>query len=266
MPVHWYYNREALDADYPDLSTCQAPLSHHPNSILWRSEFTPVSEKADILHEQVAGAGEYDPTLWAEHYIGLMLTPDWHRATYLEEYHRAFFNRYASGKKLLKCGISDEHIGGLVTAPALIAALLSSDHRQTVKEHVTLTHRHSNVLRAADCLTRLIQAISEGTLLREALMKAAGDWSTTCKAETESRQPDRTVIGQRLSPACYVDQAFPASLYLAWKYHDDFPSAALANAKAGGDNCQRGAVVGALVAAEVMRTNSQFNINPFPLD
>jgi ADP-ribosylglycohydrolase len=41
----------------------------------------------------------------------------------------------------------------------------------------------------------------------------------------------------------------PASLYLAWKYHDNFEAGILANAMCGGDNCHRGAVVGSLLAA-----------------
>ncbi|MDB4265312.1 ADP-ribosylglycohydrolase family protein [bacterium] len=296
MPVHWYYDREALDRDYPHLDTFRAPLPHHPDSILWRSNFTPLNEKADILgdqapfwgqrnihyhqnlkagentanfklaqalHEQVSAHGDYDPTRWVLRYIELMLTPNWHRDTYLEEYHRAFFNRYAAGKNILKCGISDEHIGGLATVPALLAALPEGDQRQTIKTHVTLTHRHSNVLRAADCLTRLLQEIAGGTPLRAALMTAAGDWFSTRKATDWSRQPDRSVIGQRFSPACYIAQAFPASLYLAWKYHDDLPGAIIANAKVGGDNCHRGAVVGSLVAAEVFRSSGKFDSNLF---
>ncbi|MFT6595146.1 MAG: hypothetical protein ACJAT3_001118, partial [Akkermansiaceae bacterium] len=39
MPIHWYYNREAIDADYPDLSSYRAPLPQHPDSILWRSQY-----------------------------------------------------------------------------------------------------------------------------------------------------------------------------------------------------------------------------------
>ena len=292
MPVHWYYNREALDIDYPELSTYCSPLSHHPDSILWRSQYEPVSKDADILHDQAQywgqpgihyhqnlSAGEntvnfklaqalyshvqnhgYEPTEWITLYIKLMQTPGWHRDTYVEEYHRAFFTRYASGKKLLKCGISDEHIGGLATVPALIAALPEGDHRQLIKDHVTLTHRHSNVLRAADCITRLLTLISDGQPLREALMHAAGDWFSTRKAKTWSQQPDRVIIGQKFSPACYIDQAFPASLYLAWKYHDDFHAAIIANAKVGGDNCHRGAIVGSLVAAEVMRVTGKFDL------
>jgi ADP-ribosylglycohydrolase len=55
------------------------------------------------------------------------------------------------------------------------------------------------------------------------------------------------VIGRRVSPACYIAEAFPASLYLAWKYAEDFEGGITANANVGGDNCHRGAVLGALI-------------------
>lgn len=286
MPVHWYYDRAALDLDYPELFPPQAPKEFHPDSIFWRSHYEALNEKGEIIHDksawgergihyhrnlsagentmnfklaqalydQVTEAGNYDIERWAETYVELMLTPGWHNDTYIEEYHRGFFTRYAHGKKLLKCGIKDEHIGGLATVPALVAALADrslDEVKPVVKAHVTLTHRHSNVLRAADCLTRLLHHIISGTPLRQALMEAAGDWFSTKKAEKWSAQPDRFIIGQRLSPACYIDQSFPASLYLAWKYHDDFDAAIEANARVGGDSCHRGAVVGSLVAANV---------------
>ena len=290
MPVHWYYDRDALDRDYPELREFRAPLRCHPDSILWRSEYTALNEKADILHDQapfwgqrnvhyhqnlaagentanfklarllfqqVTAAGRYSEEAWLALYIEKMRTPGWHRDTYLEEYHRGFFTRYAQGKEPRKCGIKDEHIGGLATVPALVAALQQSgapaqrpgreEIRQAVKAHVVLTHRHSNVLRAADCLTRLLLDLSEEVPLREALMQCAGDWFSTNKAATWARQPDRTIVGGKLSSACYIDQAFPAALYLAWKYHDDFDAAITANARVGGDNCHRGAVAGSLV-------------------
>ncbi|MGC6426148.1 MAG: ADP-ribosylglycohydrolase family protein [Akkermansiaceae bacterium] len=285
MPVHWYYDRPALDRDYPDLLPLQAPKPFHPDSIFWRSHYEPVNEKGDIIHDksawgergihyhrnlsagentmnfklaqalydQVRKSGRYEIEAWARQYVHLMLTPGWHDDTYIEEYHRGFFTRYAQGKPLLKCGIRDEHIGGLATVPALVAALDQTpleEVRPIIKSHVALTHRHSNVLRAADCLTRLLHHLRDGTPLRQALMEAAGDWFSTKKAEKWSRQPDRIIIGERLSPACYIDQSFPASLYLAWKYHDDLAAAIEANARVGGDSCHRGAVVGSLVAAQ----------------
>ena len=289
MPVHWYYNREALDMDYPDLSRFCSPLKLHPDSILWRSEYTAHNAKGNILHDQAAfwgqrnvhyhqnltagentanfklakllydqvtKAGSYCEKAWLDLYIEKMLTPGWHRDTYLEEYHRGFFTLYAQGKDPRKCSIKDEHIGGLATVPALIAALMDvgqaqslgrEEIRQTVKNHVTLTHCHSHVLRAADCLTNLLIDLSDEVPLREAIMHSAGDWFSTKRATTWAHQDDRAIVGRKLSTACYIDQAFPAALYLAWKYCDDFDAAITANAKVGGDNCHRGAVVGSLV-------------------
>ena len=52
MPVHWYYDRNALDRDYGDFDDYLAPKNPHPDSILWRSNYQPINSKADILHEQ----------------------------------------------------------------------------------------------------------------------------------------------------------------------------------------------------------------------
>jgi ADP-ribosylglycohydrolase len=60
---------------------------------------------------------------------------------------------------------------------------------------------------------------------------------------------DLDVIGGLLSPACYIDQSFPSVLYLAARYPNDFEAALVANTNVGGDNCHRGAVLGALLGA-----------------
>ncbi len=61
------------------------------------------------------------------------------------------------------------------------------------------------------------------------------------------------MVGQWLSPACYIPGAFAASLYLAWKYADDFESGIIANTNVGGENCHRGAVIGALLGGAAGR-------------
>ena len=283
MPVHWYYNREALQAEYGPVDHFQAPRNPHPDSILWRSIYTPLNEEADILREQARywghhgvhyhqflSAGEntlnyrlaaelvhwaserggYDPDAWLERYVEVMRTPGWHQDTYVEEVHRGFFTKQAQGKALRKCAIRDEHIGSLAQVPALCHVLQDvslKELRRSVKEHVGLTHKHANVLRAADTLTRILWYLREGDSLEETLQKRAGDWISLKKAERWLTQPDTHVVGQRFSPACYIDEAMPASLYLAWKYADTFSEAIQANAEVGGDNCHRGAVVGSIV-------------------
>jgi ADP-ribosyl-[dinitrogen reductase] hydrolase len=285
MPVHWYYDREALRAEYGILTGYLAPRHPHSGSILWRSQYSAANEKGEILHDQAvywgqrgihyhqflkagentlnfqlarelvrccAETGTYDPDRWLARYIDFMLTPGRHRDTYVEEYHRGFFTRYSQGRPPRKCAIADGHIGGLAQVPALCHVLQDAslaDLRAHVKEHVGLTHSHGNVQRAADTLARLLFRIREGLSLREAIRREAGDWISGSKADGWLAQADTHVIGQRFSPACYIEESMPASLYLAWKYHDDFVSGVLANAQVGGDNCHRGAVVGSLLGA-----------------
>ena len=295
MPVHWYYDRAALRDEYGEINTYLAPRNPHTGSILWRSEYTALNEQGEILHDQAqywgqrgihyhqfleAGEntlnfqlatellrlseknGSYDSDEWLAHYIDFMLTPGSHRDTYLEEYHRGFFTKHSQGKPPRKCAIQDEHIGGLAQIPALCFILEDLDLpqlRAAVKQHVGLTHAHANVQRAADTLARLLFRIREGLPLREAIQREAGDWISGNKAEKWSTQPDTHVIGQRFSPACYIAESMPASLYLAWKYHDSFDAGITANAMVGGDNCHRGAVVGALLGAAQAPTEKWLN-------
>ena len=63
------------------------------------------------------------------------------------------------------------------------------------------------------------------------------------------KEPDETVIGRRFSTACYVEDAVPAVIYLALKYHHDPQKALIVNTNLGGDNAGRGAILGAILGA-----------------
>jgi ADP-ribosylglycohydrolase len=284
MPVHWYYDQAALDRDYGVIAGYLAPRNPHPDSILWRSSYTPAGPRGDILREQAAfwgrrgihyhqflEAGEntlnqllaielaamireeggYDPAHWLDRYITFMLEPGRHRDTYVEEYHRHFFTNYAAGRKPLLCGGSDVHIGGLVPVPAIVAALgpTHPDLREIVQTHVGLTHGDEGVLRAADVLVRLLVRLAAGEELRGAILAEGSDWISAAKLRQWERHSDRKVVGGILSPACYIPDAFPAALFLAWRHAGDFAEGVCANARVGGDSCHRGAVVGSLLGA-----------------
>ena len=284
MPVHWYYDRAALVRDYGNVRDFVAPKNPHADSILWRSEYTPLNERGDILHgqakywgqrgihyhqflragentlnlqlakvltESLIEGGGYDADNYLCRYIRFMLTPGQHRDTYVEEYHRKFFTAYARGTAPRKCAGSDIHIGGLAHVGVLCAFFAGDAEaaRAAVREHINLTHRSDEVLAAGDALARILCAVAAGANFREAIFGHTSDWFSKRKAGLWSREPDEVVIGHRVSPACYIADAFPASLYLAWKYADDFESGVIANTNVGGDNCHRGAVVGALLGA-----------------
>lgn len=65
-----------------------------------------------------------------------------------------------------------QHIGGLSTVPALSSSLALTGHslsqiRETVKEHVMLTHNHAGVLQAADILVNILWAVAEEGIISE---------------------------------------------------------------------------------------------------
>lgn len=284
MPAHWYYNRTRLHSDYGEISDFVAPRNPHPGSILWRSQYTAANPKGEILHDQarywgqaevhyhqflkagentlnlklalllgrtLSAEGRYDADSYLDAYIGFMTTPGNHKDTYLEECHREFFKRYSRGLRPRKCGGEDIHIGGL----ASVAVLCAWTHGEAaeavplVREHVSLTHRSRETLQAAETLTRMLCDLLHGEGMTEALKRRAPSWLKMNDAIKWGREPDTVVVGQRFSPACYIKEAFPATLYLAWKYADDLESGLIANANLGGDNCHRGAALGGLLGA-----------------
>lgn len=282
MPGHWYYDRAKLARDYGDLDHFQAPREPHPDSILWRSHYECPGPRGDILQGRVKWwgrrgvhyhrellAGEntlnlrlasrlgewlkervhYCVRAWLEEYIGFMLDPHSHKDTYIEEYHRAFFSRVGRGEEPSACRGNDPHIGGLAPVPVFCALLTGEEALAAIREHVGFSHS-PEVVQAALAFAKMLSDVVAGSSPREAIARHCAPFAQPEILETWSRSDDLAVVGAKLSSACYIRDAFPASLFFAWKYAGRFRKGLVANARAGGDNCHRGVVVGALLGAE----------------
>ncbi len=220
---------------------------------------------ARVLLRSLVSKGDYDKKDFLQAYISFMTTPDQHNDTYAESYHRDFFANYAKGIDPENCAGAEGHdtasIGGLVSLPMVIVATLknagSSATNEAALNHQRLTHRSSALEQHTLELSRLLFNIfNESDLNLENLACEAASHLGFPAAQVVqhvrvNQSSDLKVIGGLLSPACYVDQAFPSVLYLAARYHDDFESALVANTNVGGDNCHRGAVLGAILGASL---------------
>ena len=287
MPVHWYYDTLALRRDYGRVTDYVVPKNPHPDSILWRSSYRPLNEKGDILHDQseywgkrgihyhqFLEAGEntlnlklcsllieslnanrgYSSDDYLKRYIDFMTTPGSHRDTYVEEYHRHFFTNYAAGKPPYQCGVKEKHIGGLVGLVPIVVFYrhLPSRAREAALEHLSLTHLGQKMSMAAHLLVQLLLEVLSGKPLRELLLQQIQNQKNPLYGFPYRQwldEPDETVVGRRLSTACYVEDSVPSVLYLALKYHDEPEQGLIANTNLGGDNVHRGAVLGALLGA-----------------
>ena len=143
-----------------------------------------------------------------------------------------------------------------VLIPALLASMEaldlndSSDQLEKVLNLVQLTHDHEYTLSAATDLTSIFHRLSHGESIRHTLKTLPIPGVSVRLLEKWESMDDRVVVGDTLSTACYLPESLVAALHFVWKYHDDFSMAILANAKAGGDNCHRGVVVGSIVAMQ----------------
>lgn len=287
MPVHWYYNTSRLREDYGEVRDYLEPKNPHPDSILWRSSYTPPGPDADILHNQkkywgkknihyhqFLCAGEntlnlklarqlclaiiehnnYSQKIWLKKMISFLITPGNHKDTYVEEYLRYYFSRYGKGIKPEQCGRNDEkHIGGYALMLPLIIASGDKDYAvETALQHLSLTHGGPKMARWGRVISLTLLSIFEGFNLKEALQEALVKSGTDLHyddLEALTMYPDEVVVCKHFSSACYVDLAVPATLFLAVKYQDRPEEGLISNTMCGGDNCGRGAVLGAILGA-----------------
>jgi ADP-ribosyl-[dinitrogen reductase] hydrolase len=218
-----------------------------------------------LLLRTMNTSGRYDSGDFLPAYIAFMTTPDSHNDTYAESYHRDFFANYARGVSPERCAGAEGHdtasIGGLVALPPVIVAAMREDDPaavdRTLLAHLRLTHRSTKLERYALALGRLLSQLLQKPTpqvrpLACAVAESFGFPATrVVERMNRERRSDLHVVGSQLSPACYIEHSFPAVLYLAARYPDDFEAALVANTNVGGDNCHRGAVLGAIMGASL---------------
>lgn len=225
------------------------------------------------LMHTMAAPQHYNSDAFLSAYIQLMTaeTPA-HPDTYAESYHRGFFANVEKGVPLKQCAAvthDTPSIGGLVTiAPLAIGERLRgtslADTRRLCRQHLALTHPDRYLADVCDAYVELIDTLlyrgshpdtaQDNGHLRALLLQATRGVSQRKLTQlVDSNRTDREVIGNVLSPACYITDAWPAVLYLACKYPDDPLTALQVNASVGGDSAHRGAVLGVLLG--LMRAN-----------
>ncbi len=287
MPVHWYYDTTALREDYGWIEDYLDAKNPHSGSIFWRSSWKAPSPELDILGserpawgqrgvhyhqnlkagentlttqlatmawERMVEQGEYRAEVALDDYMELLTHPERHRDTYLEECHRGFFTNLGRGMPPNKCAVSEKHIGG-IAAMLSVAIYYAEDPeigREMTLKHLALTHAGKKMVVAADAILSLLYPVLGGASLGETIEKEIDQQRNPhfgFPFRKWVHQEGERVIGPLLSKACYVEDAIPATIYLALKYHHDFEAGLIANTNRGGDNVHRGSVLGALLGA-----------------
>jgi ADP-ribosyl-[dinitrogen reductase] hydrolase len=239
------------------------PAGRHYHQGMQAGENTLNALCARLVQRSLCRMKGHDTADFLSEYVQFMTTEGSHNDTYAESYHRDFFANWARGVPVHQCAGQAGHdtasIGGLVgLAPVVLAVAAQGDVEQAVQaglRQLRLTHQSKplEVFAAAYCrlLAQLVYAPPPSlTPLLQAQTPGLGRGLSALLSQAPNHRDAATrVVGGLYSPACYIEDSFPSVLYLGARYADDFEAALIANTNAGGDNCHRGSVLGALLGA-----------------
>ncbi len=239
------------------------PPNRHYHQGMQAGENTLNALCARLVMRSMTHQQGHDTADFLSSYVDFMTAPGSHNDTYAESYHRDFFANWARGVPPHQCAGETGHdtasIGGLVgLAPVILGTAAQHGVDQAVTAaltHMRLTHVSQPLEVFATAYAQLLAGLvfSPPTdmvawLQSHASPLGKGLSALLAKAPGSSVSVTQ-VIGAMYSPACYIEDSFPSVLYLAARYSQDFEAALIGNTNAGGDNCHRGAVLGALLGA-----------------
>lgn len=216
-------------------------------------------------------------------YVHFLTTPGSHRDTYAESFHRSFFSSWRDSRptsprqvlafaekrsrQMLSSSFPDSQLDAIGCLPMILPFILlsaSANEEQAVSaavEFVKLTHPHPKVPEYVSIYSRALHAVLGGASVREQAehaLKSLDTWedcrSYRRKAARFPRGSDEQLKVHQsavsyLGLACYTKGALSSLFYLAHEFHDDVSGGILANTNCGGENCNRGAALGALLGA-----------------
>ncbi|XP_029282978.1 uncharacterized protein LOC115005344 isoform X2 [Cottoperca gobio] len=214
-------------------------------------------------------------------YVHFLTTPGSHRDTYAESFHRSFFASWQDSRptsprqvlefaekrssRALSSSFPDSQLDAIGCLPMILPfVLLSASQEQAVSaavEFVKLTHPHPKVPGYVSLYSRALHAVLGGASVRQQAELALRSLDTWEVSRSYSRRAARFPAGsqqclqvhqnavQYLGVACYTKGALSSLFYLAHEFHDDLTGGILNNTNCGGENCNRGAALGALLGA-----------------
>uniref|UniRef100_A0A0L8GEA0 ADP-ribosylglycohydrolase n=1 Tax=Octopus bimaculoides TaxID=37653 RepID=A0A0L8GEA0_OCTBM len=228
-----------------------------------------------------------------ESYVHFMTTPDTHNDTYAESFHRLFFKDWNAvpdpplrgqdifdfAKRRSRQMLSqppDSQLSGIGALVLVLPWVLRNAGKtedecaQTAVEFIKLTHPVQSLIPFVDIYSRLFHATLNGfdlgSEVRKILAHASlgghdnrhmmlhlADQVSSSENSLKGHQRNTSLLGL----ACYIESSMKTLLYLMLCFAEDFNSGTYVNTNSGGENCHRGAALGAVLGAASAQGKSE---------
>lgn len=242
---HWIYDEtqlKNLPIDWEELNTPQA-MWHKGKE---KGDFTHYGDHGKWLYEYIQIHNHFDPSQYAAFWMKRM-----------EDYQGYVDSSTRETLAILKskpstlCGASshDLSIIGRI-APLLLVSKTKEEFLSNTEMFVSLTHNSPVALKAAQFFASVLFDVALGAATTEAIKHTAVDplLARAHGAAINSKGQESFNAIRTFGPACGVEGGFEGTIHVLLSY-DDYKSAMIANAQAGGDNAARGMIIGMIMGA-----------------
>jgi len=224
-----------------------------------------------IIKNKFVEADSYNPALFIEEYLKFFTTPGYCNDTYIATNHRQFFGRLYQGNEPLNCASATTAAGDLSTVtPVAFSVILDEIRRQKllksseftftqelvdkvisrVKTQLNTVWSSDDLQHYGPIMTYFLLGAVTGVELKDLIDRVSPTaLGLNFKEILTQFETDGSWIRGKYFPSCPNENAIPISLYLLYKYSDNFNKQVIRNANEGGDNTGRAVFLGAIGGA-----------------
>ena len=245
LGAHWVYDETQLKNRPIDWETLNAPQA------MWhkgkeKGGCTHYGDHGKWLQEYVLASGHFNPSEYASFWIKKMENYQ----GYVDGSSRETLAILKNNPQTL-CGASshDLSIIGRI-APLLLVSKTKEEFLENTQAFVSLTHNSTVVQKAAQFFASVLFDVALGADIADTVKHTPVDplLARAHGAAMSSKCQDSFNAIRTFGPACGVEGGFEGTIHILLSY-DDYKSAMIANAKAGGDNAARGMIIGMIMGA-----------------
>ena len=242
---HWIYDETQLKNLPIDWEGLNAPMA------MWhkgkeKGDFTHYGDHGKWLHEYVQQKNHFDMSEYASFWVSKMEN----YTGYIDGSSRETLAILKNDPQALQGASShDLSIIGRI-APLLLVSSSKEDFLAHTLALVSFTHNSPIVHKAAQFFASVLFDVARGETIVDALTHTPIDplLAPAYHAAINSKGQESFSAIRSFGPACGVEGGFEGTIHLLVSY-DDYKSAMIANAQAGGDSAARGMIVGMILGA-----------------
>ena len=253
---HWVYDRQQILQKFGRIAQFQPPATtYHPGKKA--GDLTHIGDQMLILERSIRSTGgEFSASDFMRQWIAFWQAPA--TQSYKDKATKAVLANLAAGKLPNESASHSTELAGPARGiPVLAAGLLKGAEEATlvsaIQAQTQLTHYSPEALEVAAFLAHLFAGLTLDLSFEAALSRAVAASSTfvgDCVRNADAPRLTSLSTGdavEALGQSCDSAAALPAAILMIRRHGDDFATALIDNAMAGGDSAARGIIVGAVL-------------------